>query len=114
METINPAPKLKYLFSLRCIVNPPMEIGVGPYGRRRCVPIMGGKVTGPYFTGEVIPGGADYMYVAVIHIDLGSTCMTWRRWLRMMFVRLVEADNTAHINTNYVVKSDDGAFFYLR
>jgi hypothetical protein len=40
-----------------------VEIGNGPYGRRRCVPITGGTVKGKYLTGEVVPGGADFMYV---------------------------------------------------
>jgi hypothetical protein len=40
METLAPPLKLTHLFTLRCAVDPPMEIGNGPYGRRRCVPIM--------------------------------------------------------------------------
>lgn len=63
METLAPPPKLTHLFTLRCVVDPPMEIGNGPYGRRRCVPIMSGSVRGPYFNGEVVPGGADFMYI---------------------------------------------------
>jgi hypothetical protein len=38
-----------------------MEIGHGPFGRRRCVPIMSGLVRGKYLNGEVVPGGADFM-----------------------------------------------------
>lgn len=40
-----------------------MEVGNGPYGRRRCVPIKSGSVKGKYINGEVVPtGGADFMY----------------------------------------------------
>ncbi|KAF3385097.1 hypothetical protein F1880_003135 [Penicillium rolfsii] len=88
METLAPPPKLTHLFTLRCAVDPPMEIGNGPYGRRRCVPIMSGSVRGPYFNGQVVPGGADFM--------------------------LVEDNQTTHVNTNYVIKSDDGALLYIR
>ena len=31
-----------------------------------------------------------------------------------MTCRLVEADQTTHVNTNYVLKSDDGAYIYIR
>ncbi|KAJ5159385.1 uncharacterized protein N7482_006389 [Penicillium canariense] len=88
METLAPPPKLAHLFTLRCAVDPPIEIGSGPYGRRRCVPIKSGSVCGPHFHGEVVPGGADFM--------------------------LVEDNQTTHVNTNYVIKSDDGAFLYIR
>ncbi|OJJ37919.1 hypothetical protein ASPWEDRAFT_171371 [Aspergillus wentii DTO 134E9] len=88
MDTISPAPKLTPLFSLRCAVAAPIEIGNGPYGRRRCVPIESGTVRGEYINGEVVPGGADFM--------------------------LVEDDQTTHVNTNYVIKSDDGAYLYIR
>ncbi|KAJ6103891.1 hypothetical protein N7486_004113 [Penicillium sp. IBT 16267x] len=84
MDTIAPPPKLSHL----CAVDAPIEIGHGPYGRRRCVPIMSGVVRGPHFNGEVVPGGADFM--------------------------IVEEDQTTHVNTNYVIKSDDGAFLYIR
>ncbi|KAI9040387.1 DUF3237 domain-containing protein [Aspergillus affinis] len=88
MDPISPPPALTHLFTLRCAVSPPMEIGTGPYGRRRCVPIESGTVRGKSLNGEVIPGGADFM--------------------------LVETDQTTHVNTNYVIKTDDGAFLYIR
>ncbi|KAI2789381.1 hypothetical protein POX_d04869 [Penicillium oxalicum] len=61
MDTLSPPPKLSHLFTLRCAVDPPMEIGKGPYGRRRCVPIKSGSVHGPHLQGEVVPGGADFI-----------------------------------------------------
>lgn len=63
MDQINPPPALTHLFTLRCAVAPPTEIGTGPYGRRRCVPIESGSVKGKYVNGEVVPGGADFMSV---------------------------------------------------
>lgn len=110
METLAPAPKLSHLFTLRCAVDAPLEIGHGPYGRRRCVPILSGSVQGPHFNGEVVPGGADFMYV--LHdpqfYGLG------REILSDQSFRLVEDDQTTHVNTNYVIKSDDGAFLYIK
>lgn len=61
METIAPPTLLSHLFTLRCAVDAPVEIGHGPYGRRRCVPIKFGSVCGPHFNGEVVPGGAGFM-----------------------------------------------------
>lgn len=63
MEPLLPPPTLQYLFSVQCAVDPPLEIGNGPYGRRRCVPITGGTVRGKHLNGEVLPVGADFMYV---------------------------------------------------
>jgi hypothetical protein len=74
METITPPPKLSHLFTLHCAVDPPMEIGKGPYGRRRCVPIVSGSVSGPHFKGEVMPGGADFMYVLFQSPGLSPEC----------------------------------------
>ncbi|KAF3407509.1 UPF0311 protein [Talaromyces pinophilus] len=88
MEPLLPPPTLQYLFSVQCAVDPPVEIGNGPYGRRRCVPITGGTVRGKHLNGEVLPVGADFM--------------------------LVEENQTVHVNTNYVIKSDDGAYIYVR
>ncbi|RDK43372.1 hypothetical protein M752DRAFT_335190 [Aspergillus phoenicis ATCC 13157] len=88
MEPLSPPPALTHLFTLRCAVDPPLEIGKGPYGRRRCVPIKSGTVRGKYLVGEVVPGGADFM--------------------------LVEENQTTHVNTNYVIKSEDGAYIYVR
>lgn len=61
METVAPPTKLNRLFTLRCAVAPPMEIGHGPYGRGCCVLIKSGSMRGHQFNGEVVPGGADFM-----------------------------------------------------
>ncbi len=36
-----------------------IEVGQGPNGRRRIIPITGGRFRGPGLSGTVIPGGAD-------------------------------------------------------
>ena len=84
-----------------------MEIGKGPYGRRRCVPILSGTVTGNYLKGEVVPGGADFMCVYTL-------CLLSSLRISLTCPRLVEEDHTTHVNTNYVIKSDDGAYLYIR
>lgn len=60
--TINPVPKLKYIFSLRCKIDEPMDVGQGPYGFRAHVPITGGTFTGRFgMNGKVLNGGGDDM-----------------------------------------------------
>lgn len=60
--TINPIPKLKYIFSLRCKIGERMDVGQGPYGFRAHVPITGGTFSGRFgMNGKVLKGGADDM-----------------------------------------------------
>jgi hypothetical protein len=63
-DTVLPAPTLTHIFSVRCRVDLPIEIGPGPFGNRRCVNIRSGTVTGKYVQGEVCDGGADFLYVS--------------------------------------------------
>lgn len=111
MDTLAPPPKLSHLFTLRCGVAPPMEIGHGPYGRRRCVPITSGVVRGPHLNGEVVPGGADFMYDISQHLNENAQLCEIKT---NRDDRIVEEDQTTHVNTNYAIKSDDGAFIYIR
>jgi hypothetical protein len=57
------APALEYCFTLSIELGPPQEIGQTAPGLRRVVPITGGTVDGPRFTGTILPGGADYQFV---------------------------------------------------
>jgi len=52
-----------YLCSLDVRVGPIVSLGVGPYGERRVVDILGGRVKGPGMVGGVVPGGADWQIV---------------------------------------------------
>ena len=52
-------------------VGPPVEIGVVACQTRRCIPILGGTVSGR-LGGEVLPGGADWQQICpdgTIEID---------------------------------------------
>jgi hypothetical protein len=53
-------PRLRHVASLQVDVGPPLEIGETPAGLRRIIPITGGRVSGPLFSGRVLPGGADH------------------------------------------------------
>lgn len=57
-------PGLEYAFTAEVSVAPVIEAGLVPTGRRRIIPIIGGRVFGPRLTGSVIPGGADWQIVS--------------------------------------------------
>jgi Protein of unknown function (DUF3237) len=56
-------PELRHVCDIDVSVGPIRDLGLTPHGRRRIIPILSGKVTGPRLQGEVMPGGADWQYV---------------------------------------------------
>jgi len=61
-----------YLCSFVVLVGPTVSLGIGPYGERRSVALLGGWVDGPGLTGRIEPGGHDWQTVrsdGVIDID---------------------------------------------
>lgn len=61
------APQLEHFCGIEATVSPIMDgdqmIGLGRTGRRRIVPITGGRLLGPQIQGRVLPGGADFQWV---------------------------------------------------
>ena len=66
--------------TLRVTVAAPQNIGPGPHGARRTVPLTGGTFEGPRLRGTVLPGGsADWLLLredAVLEMDLRATLRT--------------------------------------
>ena len=61
-----------FLCRLEVDVGELVSLGAGPYGERRFVPIVGGRVEGPTMNGVVVPGGADWQVArgdGVLDID---------------------------------------------
>jgi hypothetical protein len=56
-------PQLSHVCDIDVDVGPIRDLGATPHGRRRIVPILGGRVTGPRLEAEVLAGGADWQYV---------------------------------------------------
>ncbi|HZL54395.1 MAG TPA: DUF3237 domain-containing protein [Solirubrobacteraceae bacterium] len=63
------------------------DIGQVPGGRRRVVPIAGGRVEGPRLQGEIVPGGADWQVIA--------------------------ADGTVSVEARYTLRADDGGLILV-
>jgi len=63
------------------------DIGEVPGGRRRVVPIAGGRVEGPHLAGEILPGGADWQMIA--------------------------ADGSVSVEARYTVRASDGGLILV-
>jgi len=74
----------RFLFTLEILLRPIHDLGTTPLGRRRLVPVSGGRFEGPRLRGEVLP-------------DVGGD------WL------LQRADGTFQSNVRLALRTDDGA-----
>ena len=71
--------KSEYLCKLVLELGEAQDIGSGPHGARRIVPLKGGKIEGPKIKGEVLPFGADWVLVrpdGAIQLDVRATIRT--------------------------------------
>jgi hypothetical protein len=59
-----------------------LQLGATPYGERRIVNILGGRVEGPKLSGRILPGGADW--------------------------QIIRADGVADIEARYTIESEGG------
>ena len=81
-------PVLKHLCEIFVELAAPMELGDAPKGRRRIIPIVGGRVEGERLNGRILDLGADW--------------------------QTVFADGTAELDTRYSMQTDDGALIDIR
>ena len=70
------------IFRIRAELADILHMGKTPYGERRVINILGGRVEGPKFSGTILPGGADW--------------------------QIVRADGAAHIEARYTIRADQG------
>lgn len=80
-------PRLERVADCVIEVGRPLDIGQTPMGRRRLIPILGGRVNGPQLFARVLPGGADF--------------------------QLITNPTQAFIEARYVLETDDGEQIYL-
>ena len=88
---MNPVePKLELLARFEVALSaPPFELGeTSALGRRRIIPITGGRFEGPLLSGEILNNGADW--------------------------QVVTGEGVALIDTRYLLRLSDGALCYLQ
>lgn len=71
------------IFTIHAELADIVTLGRTPYGERRVVGILGGRVSGPKLQGRILPGGADW--------------------------QIVRTDGAADIQARYTVETDGGA-----
>lgn len=82
------APGLAHFADLVVTVGVPLDIGVTPRGRRRMIPITGGRATGDGWRAAVLAGGADH--------------------------QLLAHDALADLDARYVLQTDAGDLIYVQ
>jgi hypothetical protein len=80
-------PTLQPAFDVDAVVAAPIEIGDTPFGARRMIPILSGRVSGARLSGRLLEGGVDY--------------------------QLIRADGLAEIHARYIIETDAGARVYV-
>ena len=83
-----PQPTLRHVADLTIKLDHIVEMGQGQAGTRRIIPIIGGQVSGPAFSGEIINVGADW--------------------------QTIFASGLAELDTRYAFRTDDGAVIEIR
>lgn len=79
---------LEPLFKAEITLASVQELGETPLGRRRIIPITGGRFRGERLSGRVLPGGADWQIVC--------------------------SDGLAQLEARYTIETEDGALVYVR
>ncbi|MEO9133237.1 MAG: DUF3237 domain-containing protein [Sphingomonas sp.] len=82
-EFVPPTPTLSFVFEACVLIGTPLDLGMVGGARKRIVPITGGRVTGARFSGDVLPGGADW--------------------------QMLRPDGVLEASARYTVRADDGS-----
>ena len=80
--------QLRPLLKAEITLAAPQELGDTPAGRRRIIPITGGRFDGERLRGRVLPGGADW--------------------------QIIRPDGVADLDARYTLETSDGALIYVR
>jgi hypothetical protein len=81
------SPTTEFAFDLQATVDTPQEVGDTPAGKRRFIPITGGRFAGPRLKGIVMPGGAD--------------------------AQVIRPDGVTDLVARYTLKAEDGTLIYV-
>ena len=81
--------KLVHLMTYRADLNPPVEVGKGPFGTRSIFDVTGGSAEGPRLRGRLLASGGDWLLLdegGIGRLDVRGT---------------LETDDGAHIYVHY-------------
>ena len=85
---LSTSPRLRFAFMVKVKVAPMVDLGMTSSGHRRVVDILGGEVSGPRLSGEILPGGADW--------------------------QVVRPDGAIHVEARYTIRAASGGLVYVR
>ncbi len=80
-------PGLQFAFEAVAEIGAPQDLGLTPHGRRRIIPVLGGRFEGPSIRGRILPGGADW--------------------------QILRSDGAAELDARYTLETDEGALIYV-
>jgi len=84
---VSTTPELEFAFEAVAEIGAPQDLGMMPHGRRRIIPVLGGRFEGPQIRGRILPGGADW--------------------------QILRADGSAELDARYTLETDRGALIYV-
>lgn len=84
-----PEPRLTRVYRLEATLGLPLDLGDGPHGHRRIVPLTGGTFAGPELRGKLLPGAS----------------ADWQTLL---------PDRTAVGDIRYILQTDAGELLYVQ
>lgn len=119
-----PVPSLTHLYSLNCTLDPRIDVGDGPYGKRVAIPIIGGTFEGPRLKGKsnlgamvssdaYTPRCFFFLSFFFFHGSFSQTCTGTIRNLGADW-GLTDNRGIFHPDTRYGLTTDDGAEIYIR
>ena len=125
-------PELNYFCDIAVDVGPIRDLGSTQHGRRRIIPILGGRVHGPRLEAEIMPGGADWQFVRddgvvelearySIHVQDGIEIAIINRGLRRAVPEVMERlsrgepvqSENIYFRTTPVFEAPDGIYSWL-
>jgi hypothetical protein len=69
----------EHVFDYYALLEPPVPIGLGPYGTRVFYEVREGKLSGPRLSGELLRGGGDWALIGndgYTRLDVRGQCRT--------------------------------------
>jgi hypothetical protein len=117
MSSALPVPRLTRVYRLEAAIGEPLDVGDGPRGHRRIIPLIGGTFSGPELNGMLVPGSsADWQVGLPDGTALGDIRYTLQTdrgdviYVQSRSIRHGRADVLARLGRGEVVDPADYTF----